>query len=59
MGAATDPESPSVDVSVATTSREDPTRGFFNKVCFGWMLKHVSAARRGEELNPEVRERCN
>ncbi|KAG2424609.1 hypothetical protein HXX76_014334 [Chlamydomonas incerta] len=53
MGAKADPESPPV-VSVATTPREDPTRGFFNKFCFGWMLKHVSAARRGEELNPEA-----
>ncbi len=24
----------------------DPTAGFFNKFCFGWMYKPISAARK-------------
>ncbi len=31
----------------------DPTRGFFNKLTFAWMAKHVRTARQGKELNPE------
>ncbi|GLC60118.1 hypothetical protein PLESTB_001575900 [Pleodorina starrii] len=33
-------------------AQHDPTRGFLNKFCFGWMVKHVSAARKGSELDP-------
>ena len=31
----------------------DPSKGFFNKFCFGWMFKHVSSARKGVELDPK------
>ncbi|KAG2500519.1 hypothetical protein HYH03_001296 [Edaphochlamys debaryana] len=33
--------------------QHDPTAGFFNKFAFGWMYKHVGAARKGLELNAE------
>ncbi|GLC72909.1 hypothetical protein PLESTF_001308600 [Pleodorina starrii] len=39
----------------ATTAPDrgaDPTAGFFNKFAFGWMFKHVTAARKNGSLDP-------
>ncbi|KXZ54551.1 hypothetical protein GPECTOR_4g616 [Gonium pectorale] len=33
---------------------DDPTRGFINKFTFGWMFSHISAARRGDELDSDI-----
>ncbi|GIL86269.1 hypothetical protein Vretimale_13733 [Volvox reticuliferus] len=32
---------------------DDPTSGFFNKLTFGWMFKHVSEARKHGDLDAE------
>ncbi|GLC48313.1 hypothetical protein PLESTB_000082600 [Pleodorina starrii] len=36
---------------MAVGNPPDPTAGFFNKLSFGWVLKQIAAARKGEEVD--------
>lgn len=56
-GSATCSDGAGVDASGAPGSlplpAADPTAGFFNNMCFGWMWRHVLGARRGKPLGPD------